>query len=81
MLCIEISFTFVPKTNDMKSIPLTSKDNNEVFINLEKVAAFTMNGKGTRILYVNGQTMEVKESLRKVEYLLEHCVMEVVFGN
>lgn len=77
MLCIEKSATFVPKTNDMKSIQLTSKDNNEVFINLEKVAAFTMNGKGTRILYLNGQTLEVKESLRKVEHLLEHCVMDV----
>lgn len=61
----------------MKSIQLTSKDNNEVFINLEKVAAFTQNGRGTKILYVNGQTLEVKESLRKVEHLLEHCVLEV----
>lgn len=67
------------KTNDMESIKLTSKDNNEVFINLEKVAAFTKNGKGTRVLYLNGQTLDVRESLRKVEYLLEHCVLEVCF--
>lgn len=68
-----------PKTSAMESIQLTSKDNNEVFINLNKVAAFTKNGKGTRILYVNGQTLDVRESLRKVEYLLEHCVLEVCF--
>jgi len=77
MLCIEKSITFASKTNDMESIQLTSKDNNEVFINLEKVATFTKKGRGTEILYVNGQTLEVKESLRKVEYLLEHCVLEV----
>lgn len=68
-----------PKTNDMESIQLTSLDNNEVFVNLNKVAAFTKNGKGTRILYLNGQTLDVRESLRKVEYLLEHCVLEVCF--
>ncbi len=61
----------------MESIKLTSKDNNEVFINLNKVASFTVNGRGTRILYVNGQTLDVKESLRKVQYLLEHSVLEV----
>jgi hypothetical protein len=62
----------------MESIQLTDKGNNEVYINLNKVASFTANGKGTRILYVTGQTLDVKESLRKVEYLLEHCVMDVV---
>lgn len=65
----------------MESIQLTSKDNNEVYINLNKVAAFTKNGKGTRVLYVNGQTLDVKESLRKVEYLLEHGVMDVCLGD
>ena len=58
----------------MESIKLTSKDNNEVFINLNKVASFTVNGRGTRILYVNRQTLEVKESLRKVKYLMEYSV-------
>ena len=61
----------------MESIKLTSKDNNEVYINLNKVASFTVNGRGTRILYVNGQTLEVKESLKKVQYLLEHNVLDV----
>ena len=56
---------------------LTSNDNNEVFINLNKVAAFTKNGKGTRVLYINGQILDVKESLRKVEHLLEHNVLDV----
>ena len=79
VLHIHKCITFVPKTNDMNSIQLTSKDNNEVFINLEKVAAFTQNGRGTRILYVNGQTLDVKESLRKVEHLLDHCMLDVSF--
>jgi hypothetical protein len=61
----------------MESIKLTSNDNNEVFINLEKVASFTVNGRGTRILYLNGQTLDVKESLKKVQYLLEHNVLDV----
>ena len=61
----------------MESIQLTDKGNNEVYINLNKVASFTVNGKGTRILYINGQTLDVQESLRKVEYLLDHCVMDV----
>lgn len=61
----------------MESIQLTSKDNNEVFINLNKVASFTVNGRGTRILYLNGQTLDVKESLKKVQYLLEHNVLDV----
>lgn len=61
----------------MESIQLTDKGNNEVFININKVASFTKNGSGTRILYITGQTLDVKESLRKVEHLLEHCVMEV----
>ena len=61
----------------MESIKLTSKDNNEVFINLNRVASFTANGRGTRILYVTGQTLDVKEPLEKVEYLLDHCVMDV----
>ena len=62
----------------MESIQLTtSKDNNEVFINLNKVAAFTKNGKGTRVLYINGQILDVKESLRKVEHLLEHNVLDI----
>lgn len=65
----------------MEFIQLTDKGNNEVYINLEKVAAFTMNGKGTRILYLNGQTLDVKESLRKVERLLEHSVMDVCLGD
>ena len=71
-----------PKTSAMESIQLTtSKDNNEVFINLNKVAAFTKNGKGTRVLYLNGQTLDVKESLRKVEHLLEHSVLDVCLGD
>ena len=61
----------------MESVQLTSNDNNEVFINLNKVAAFTKNGKGTRVLYINGQILDVKESLRKVEHLLEHNVLDV----
>lgn len=78
VLCIRKRLIFVPqKTNDMESIKLTSKDNNEVFINLNKVAAFTKNGKGTRILYLNGQILDIKESLKKVQYLLDHCVMDV----
>lgn len=76
------SVIFVPtKTNDMESIKLTSKDNNEVFINLNKVASFTVNGRGTRILYVNGQTLDVKESLKQVQYLLDHCVLNVCLGD
>lgn len=70
-----------PKTSAMESIQLTSKDNNEVFINLNKVAAFTKNGKGTRVLYVNGQTLDVKESLKKVQYLLDNCVLNVSLGD
>ena len=70
-----------PKTNYMESIQLTSKDNDEVYINLNKVAAFTKNGNGTRVLYLNGQTLDVKESLRKVEHLLEHSVMDVCLGD
>ena len=82
MLHIHKCITFAPKTNYMESIQLTtSKDNNEVFINLNKVAAFTKNGKGTRVLYVTGQTLDVKESLRKVEHLLEHSVMDVSLGD
>ena len=65
----------------MESIQLTSKDNAEIYINLKKVAAFTKNGKGTRVLYLNGQTLDVRESLRKVEYLLEHGVMDVSLGD
>lgn len=77
MLHIQKCITFAPKTYFMESIQLTSKDNSEVFINLNKVAAFTKNGKGTRVLYLNGQTLDVKESLRKVEHLLEHSVLDV----
>jgi len=65
----------------MESIKLTSKDNNEVYINLNKVASFTVNGRGTRILYLNGQTLDVQESLRKVEHLVDHCVMDVSLGD
>ena len=65
----------------METIQLTSKDNTEVYINLMKVASFTVNGKGTRILYVNGQTLDVKESLRTVEHLIEHCVVDVSLDN
>ena len=65
----------------MESIKLTSKDNNEVYINLNKVASFTVNGRGTRILYVTGQTLDVRESLKKVQYLLDHCVLDVCLGD
>ncbi len=65
----------------MESLKLTSKDNNEVFINLKKVASFTVNERGTRILYLNGQTLDVKESLKQVEYLLDHCVLDVSIGD
>lgn len=68
-----------PKNNDMESIQLTDKGNNEVYINLNKVASFTVNGRGTRILYLNGQTLDVKESLKKVEHLLDHCMLDVSF--
>ena len=61
----------------MESIQLTGKDNNEVYVNLNKVASFTVNGRGTRVLYLNGQTLDVKESLKKVQYLLEHNVLDV----
>lgn len=81
MLHIHKCITFATKTNDMESIQLTSTDNYEVFINLNKVAAFTKNGKGTRVLYLNGQTLDVKESLRKVENLLEHSVLDVCLGD
>ncbi len=81
MLCIGRSVIFATKTNDMESILLTDKGNNEVFINLKKVASFTVNGRGTRILYLNGQTLDVKESLKQVEYLLDHCVLDVCLGD
>ena len=61
----------------MESIQLTGIDNTEVFINLNRVASFKVNGRGTRIFYDNGQTLDVKESLKKVEYLLDHCVLDV----
>lgn len=77
MLHIHKCITFAPKTSAMESIQLTSTDNNEVYINLNNVAAFTKNGKGTRVLYLNGQTLDVKESLKKVQYLLEHNVLDV----
>ena len=70
-----------PKIRDMESIKLTSKENTDVYINLNKVASFTVNGRGTRILYVNGQTLDVKESLKQVEYLLDHCVLDVSIGD
>lgn len=70
-----------PKTNDMESIQLTSTDNKEVFINLNKVVSFTKNGQGTRILYITGQTLDVKESLKKVEYNLQHRVLDVRLGD
>lgn len=65
----------------MESIKLTSKESAEVFINLNKVASFTVNGRGTKILFLNGKTLDVKESLKKVEYLLQHCVLEVFPDN
>ena len=71
------SVIFATKTNKMESIKLTSKDNTDDYINLKKVASFTVNGRGTRILYVNGQTLDVKESWRTVEHLIEHCVVDV----
>lgn len=60
---------------------MTSKDNTDIYINLNKVASFTVNGRGTRILYVNGQTLDVKESLKQVQYLLDHCVLNVCLGD
>lgn len=60
MLHIHKCITFAPKTSAMESIQLTSKDNNEVFINLEKFAAFTKNGKVTRVLCINGQILDIK---------------------
>lgn len=61
----------------MEAIKLTNKKNEEVFINLDKVKYFKSQGRGTRVAYDNGQIIDVKESVRIVEYLLEHYVFEV----
>ena len=65
----------------MEAIKLTNKKNEEVFVNLRNVASFSRRGRGTTVNYENGQTLDVKESLTIVEYLLEHYVFQVGFDN
>lgn len=65
----------------MEAIRLTDKQNEEVYVNLRNVASFGRKGRGTIVNYDNGNSLEVKESLTIVEYLLEHYVFEVDFEN
>lgn len=61
----------------MEAIRLTNMDNEQVWINLNNVVSFNKCGKRTLIKYLNGATVEVKESLPIVQYLLDHYVYEV----
>lgn len=65
----------------MEALKLTNKQNEEVFVILNRVATFSQDGRGTKVTYDNGQTIEVTEPLSIVEYLLDHYILEVDFDD